>query len=114
MENINWFKLVFAAALAVIFIVATLVALFATTRGANAVFRTYVFKVETCEFKAQPRPVNGDDGQAQEHRETCEIDYNGARRDIAEGLATLVVAAPLAWGSFVLTRRQAQGVKQKK
>lgn len=100
----NWFKIIFAVALSIILVVSTLTTLFGAGRIVNAVLETYVFKVENCryDYARVPVPEKGDLG---EQKEICEIDYNQAKRSIADGIGMVFVAAPLAWFMFQHTRK---------
>ncbi|MDX1535152.1 MAG: hypothetical protein R3346_00065 [Candidatus Spechtbacterales bacterium] len=103
----NWFKFLFAAALSIIFVVSTLTALFGAGRVVNAVLETYVLEVENCRYKAAPRPIETEEPieRNEEPEETCSIDYNQAKRNIANGTGMFLVAAPLAWFMYGRTRK---------
>lgn len=106
----NWFKFLFAAALAIILVVSTLTSLFGAGRVVNAVLETYVFQVENCRYKTVPRPVGDNTEDYEEPQETCEIDYNQAKRDIANGVGMFLVAAPLAWFMYGQTKKMIEEV----
>ena len=108
----NWFKVIFAAALAVILVVSTITALFGVGRAVNATLRTYILQVEECRY--QPRilaPTGEGDIEKYADEEECSPDYNRAKQDVAEGVGMFVVAAPLAWFMYRQTRRMMEDTK---
>ncbi|MEX2145175.1 MAG: hypothetical protein WD712_02250 [Candidatus Spechtbacterales bacterium] len=108
----NWFKIIFAAALAAILVVSTLVALFGAGRSVNAALRTYVLKVEECQYK--PRilaPTEEGNKETYVDEQECKVDYNRAKQDIAEGAGMFLVSAPLAWFMYRQTRRMMNEIK---
>lgn len=109
-KHMNWFKIIFMAALSVIFVVGTFVALFGAGQALNATLRTYVFQVEDCRFGVvKPLTTVPAEGEsrvlAEELEETCDVDYNQAKRNIVDGLSMFILAAPLAGGMFWQARR---------
>lgn len=107
----NWLKFIFITALLVIFVVSTIVALFGAGTMLTAVFRSYVFKVEICEFstypyKSVPAMMTQDDSfPIQESERKCKIDYNRSKEDISNGLAMFLIAAPLSIIFFRKTKK---------
>lgn len=94
-------------AIAVVFVVALLVAMFSGGRSLSAVLKTYVLKYESCEYnypKVQSREVV----EFVEPDEVCKVDYNGAKRDIAEGVSLFAFSFPVA---FVAQRKLKELVK---
>lgn len=103
----DWPKLIFTAAIAIVFVVSTFVALIGAGQMLNAVLRTYVLQVEDCQYRPVARPLDGE--VTEEPEEECKIDYNQAKGNIANGLGMFILAAPLAAVSFWQTRRTAKG-----
>lgn len=105
----NWLRFVFITALLVIFVVSTIVALFGAGKVLNALFRAYVFKVETCEYRApkiaRPIPADKTETQYEEPERICKIDFNRSKEDISDGLAMFIIAAPLALVFFRKTKK---------
>lgn len=105
----NWLRFVFITALLVIFVVSTIAALFGAGKVLNALFRAYVFKVETCEYGppkiARPLPVEKTEMQYEEPERICKIDFNRSKEDISDGLAMFIIAAPLSLVFFTKTRK---------
>lgn len=99
------FRLIFAISLSVLFVVSALVAMFNAGSVINAALNAYVFEVEEeyCDERKVPVAegetplVEVGDSQVEEE---CGVDYNGAKRDIAGGIAYLIVSAPVAYISF--------------
>ncbi|MDX1607910.1 MAG: hypothetical protein R3251_01745 [Candidatus Spechtbacterales bacterium] len=110
----NWFKIIFAAALAIILVVSTLVALFGVGRAVNATLRTYVLEVEECRYRPVPARLDEEKPQGEEPEETCEVDYNRAKQDIAEGVGMFLVAAPLAWFMYRRTKSMMDEIQEDK
>lgn len=100
----NWQKIILSTALAIVFVVSALTALFGAGRIVNATLETYVFKVENCRFDYSALPIDGKD-VAQKSEEICSIDYNSAKRDIANGVGMFIVFAPIAWFMFGQTKK---------
>jgi len=98
-----WHKVILALALAVVFVVSTLTALFGAGRIVNATLETFVFKVENCRYDYEPRLVV--DKTEEELQEFCAVDYNSAKRDIARGTGMFIVFAPIAWFMFGQTKK---------
>lgn len=86
-------------AVAVVFVVALLVSMFAGGRALSAVLKTYVLGYETCQYDY--KPVVRDEVPV-ESEQVCKVDTNGAKRDIAEGVAMFVFSFPVA---FVAQRK---------
>lgn len=106
----NWLRFIFIAALLVIFVVTTIVALFGAGKMLTAVFRAYVFKVESCEYRPpkiiKPSSVSEKTQEiVEEQPRECKIDYNRAKEDISDGLAMFILAAPLAVIFFKKNRK---------
>lgn len=106
----NWLRFVFITALLVIFVVSTIAALFGAGKVLNALFRAYVFKVETCEYRP-PKLISRISETKeiqevpQEPERECKIDYNRSKEDISDGLAMFIIAAPLSLLFFTKTRK---------
>lgn len=99
----KWLRLVFIAALAIIFIGTTFISIMGAGQVIGQVLKVYVFKYETCEHKY---PTVIEPGQEKESTEKeCYIDYNGAKRQIAQNLAMFIVAFPIAYFSQRALRR---------
>ncbi|OGZ58894.1 MAG: hypothetical protein A2728_00560 [Candidatus Spechtbacteria bacterium RIFCSPHIGHO2_01_FULL_38_11] len=107
-----WFKIIFAGAIAIMLVVGTLTAVFGAGRVLKAVLETYVFDVENCRYDYKtPRPLEVDKDVVAEPEEVCEIDYNSAKREIANGIGMFVIFAPLAWFMFKQTRKMMNEMK---
>src|SRR3989338_3964854 len=100
----SWQKVILSAALAIVFVVSALVALFNAGTIVKAVLETYILKVENCRYDYKPVPIDKE-LIAEEPEETCFVDYNSAKRDIANGVGMFVVFAPIAWFMFGQTRK---------
>lgn len=101
----KWLKLTFIVALAIIFVGTSFVAIFGAGRILGQVFKTYIFKYETCEYRPlQARSIE-ELQQEQASEKECYVDYNRAKRDISDGLAMLIIAFPIAWLSQRALRR---------
>ena len=106
----KWFKVIFAVALSAILVVSALSALFGAGRMLNAGLQTYVFQIEECRYD-YPRPIPVEpDGNVlpQEPQETCFIDHNRAKREIAGGLSMFIPGVLVATLTLVFTRKIAQ------
>lgn len=90
----KWLSLIFSLSLAVLFVGTSFTAVFGAGRALNEVLRTYVFGVEYCEYVPVPRK----DGEILEP--TCKPNTNRAKENVADGLAMLLVGAPVAIISF--------------
>lgn len=106
----NWLRFIFIIALLIIFVVTAIASIFGVGRVLTAVFRSYVFKVETCEYRppkiVRPAPTDGKIQEIMEEQpRECKIDYNRSKEDISNGLAMFLVAAPLAVIFFKKTRK---------
>lgn len=106
----NWLRFVFITALLVIFVVSTIAALFGAGKMLNALFRVYVFRVETCEYRSPkfisrvPETKEIQEVPVESEKE-CKIDFNRAKEDISDGLAMFIISAPLALVFFRKTRK---------
>src|SRR3989338_5885823 len=100
----HWLKFIFIAALIIIFIGTSFIAIFGAGKVLTALFKAYVFKAETCEYKPvraeKTLPIPGFEASDQ----TCKIDYNRAKEDIAEGLAMFLISTPIALILFRKTK----------
>ena len=99
------FKLIFSISLSVIFVVSTITVLFSASSVLRAGLETYVFKVDNCydryAYEAVPLKEVGESTTTTKEKPNCEeINKNETRRRLSEGLATLIVATPLAWLTF--------------
>lgn len=106
----TWFKAIFAAALSVIFVVSTFVALFGGGGALNAYAKAYIpfLQIQDCRYVYEPRPAQvepGEDVVAVEPREECTIDYNRAKRSIIDGATMFIVFGPIALITFWQVRR---------
>ena len=93
-------KMIFVIALAIIFVGTTFTAIFGAGRALGQIFKVYIFKYQECEYKAIP--IARDPGSIMEEQipeKNCFIDYNQAKRDIAEGLALLIITLPIIYFS---------------
>lgn len=108
----NWFKIIFSATLGIVFVVATVTALFGAVQATGAVMQTFIFQVDDQDYYSAPRPVVvKEDGsvleeQPQETKEEIRARaVNQAKREIAQGLSMFIIAAPLAGVTFWQLRR---------
>ncbi len=103
----KWLKLIFIVALAIIFVGTAFTAVFGAGRVLGQVFKVYVFKYETCEYKPVPvsRELSEELKPEQISERECYIDYNRAKKDISEGLALFIVAFPIAYFSQLALRK---------
>lgn len=93
----KWLKLTFIASLAILFVATSFLAIFSGGRILGQIFKTYVFKYETCEYKLRPIPLKELQAEPEESSRECYIDHNRAKKDIAEGLAMLIVSLPVVY-----------------
>lgn len=101
----KWLRLTFIVSLAILFVGSSFIVIFGGGKLLGQVFKTYAFKYETCEYKPRPVYIQEPPTEAQEQElseKECFVDYNQAKKDIAEGLAMLVVSLPVTY----LTQRQ--------
>jgi len=98
----NKLKFLFLTAILIILVGSTFMALFGGGRVLDSVLKTYVLKVETCQYKSVPRVA---EVEFVEPEQECFIDYNQAKGDIAGGLALLIVSLPVAGFTFRQARR---------
>lgn len=99
----HWLKFIFITALVIIFIGTSFIAIFGAGKVLTALFKTYMFKVETCEYKpARAVLLESNKQKFEEPERECKVDYNRAKEDIAEGLAMFIISAPIA---FILFRK---------
>lgn len=113
----SWYKIILASSLAIILVVSALSALFGAGRIVEATLETYVLKVENCRYDKPRAVILGESPEVvppQEYEETCSVDYNSAKRDIARGVAQFLVAAPVAWFMFLQVRKLVGKGKKKK
>ncbi len=101
----KWLKLTFIIALAIIFIGTSFVAIFGAGKVLGQVFKVYIFKYETCEYKPLPVRSAEEPQPEQASEKECYVDYNRAKRDISDGLAMLIIAFPIAYFSQRALRR---------
>lgn len=111
----TYLRFLFLLALVVLFVGTSFSAIFGGGKLLTAVFKAYVFKVETCRYDYMPKslPVVPAERQApteQDYKEVCKIDYNDAKRDVAEGLAMMIIASPIA---FLLFRKIKEYLREK-
>ncbi len=99
----KWLKLVFIASLAIIFIGTSFIAIIGAGQVIGQVFKVYVFKYETCEYK-YPSAVEPNQDRKLTEKE-CYVDYNSAKRQIAQNLAMFIVAFPIVYFSQRALRR---------
>jgi len=94
----NYLKSLFLLALVILFVGTSFSAIFGGGKVLTAIFKAYVFKVETCQYNYKPRPIMAEEKPQieEEPEEKCKIDYNDAKKDIAEGLAMVIVTTPIA------------------
>lgn len=96
----HWLKFIFITALVIIFVGTSFIAIFGAGKVLTALFKAYVFRVETCDYMpTKLRSVAVEEPQKQEFEEperVCKIDYNRAKDDIAEGLAMFIISTPIA------------------
>lgn len=90
----KWLSLIFSLSLAVLFVGTSFMAVFGAGRALNEVLRTYVFGVEYCEYI----PISREYDIISEP--TCKPNTNRAKENVADGLAMLLVGAPVAIISF--------------
>lgn len=101
----KWLKLIFIIALAIIFIGTAFTAIFGAGRTLGQVFRVYVFKYETCDYKPLPARSAEEPQQEQTLEKECYVDYNRAKGSISDGLAMFLIAFPIAYISQKALRR---------
>ena len=101
----KWLKLIFIIALAIIFIGTAFTAIFGAGRVLGQVFKVYIFKYETCEYKPIPIRSDNEPKPGEVSEKECYVDYNRAKKDISEGLALLIIAFPIAYFSQRALRR---------
>jgi len=106
-------KLIFIIALAIIFVGTTFTAIFGAGRALGQIFKVYIFKYQECEYKAFPI-VKEPSGIPEEQipEKNCFIDYNRAKKDIAEGLALLIVTIPIIYFSQRTLRKTIKEAKE--
>jgi hypothetical protein len=110
------FKIIFIIALAIIFVVTAFTAIFNAGRILGQVFKVYVFKYQECEYKTI-MPIKTSDvdiTKEQPLERECFTDYNQVKREIAEGLALLIVSIPIVYVSQRSLRKNIKEVKGKK
>ena len=104
-------KLIFVAGITILFVGSSFISLFGAGRMLEAVLKSYVFKVEICDYgnypyKPVPTMINRDiSSTPQEPEKTCKIDYNRLKEDISSGLAMFIISSPLAFVFFRKTRK---------
>lgn len=106
LKNMKWLKFTFIVALAIIFVGTAFTAIFSSGRILAQIFKIYIFKYETCDYKSVPitREIV-ESRQEQLSERECYIDYNRAKKDISEGLALLIVSFPVAYFSQRVLQR---------
>jgi len=87
-------KFLLILAIVVLFVGLSFTAIFNLGKVVNQVLQVYVFQVERCEYVYQPAPEKG---VMERPDEKCVVDYNYAKREVAEGLAYFLIASPLAY-----------------
>ncbi|MYE38014.1 MAG: hypothetical protein F4X82_00640 [Candidatus Spechtbacteria bacterium SB0662_bin_43] len=90
-------KIVFSLALAILLIVGVMMTVLSSARVMNALLGTYILGVEDCRFENRP--------PSKESIEICSIDYNEAKREIADNVALLIFALPLSYLAYDQFRR---------
>jgi len=109
MKNI---KMIFVIALAIIFVGTTFTAIFGAGRALGQIFKAYIFKYQECEYKVIP--LVREPGAMMEEQipeRECYIDYNRAKKDIAEGVALLIITIPIIYFSQRALRKTIKEVK---
>jgi hypothetical protein len=107
-------KLILIIALAVIFVGITFTAIFGGGKMLGQIFKAYIFKYEQCDYKAMPLPIAREPESIsidQVIEKECYIDYNQAKKDIAEGLALLIITIPVI---YLSQKGLKQAIKGKK
>lgn len=91
-----------AAAIALFFIVSSLVALFGLAQAGNTALQAYVFDVEECRYDfSAPRPPDNDtrpviDAADSSAGEECLIDDNRVKREIIDGAIMFIIFGAVA------------------
>ena len=94
--------MIFVIALAIIFVGTTFTAIFGAGKALGQIFKAYIFKYQECDYKATPIPITRDPESIpidQVIEKECYIDYNRAKKDIAEGVALLIITVPIIYFS---------------
>ncbi len=106
----NLVKLTFIAALALLFVVSSIMTILSSSNFLGSVFRTYVLKYETCEYRPLPVMEMTEERMAvkpaAQSEKNCYVDYNQAKWNIAEGLAMLIISFPVAFLTYRQLRRE--------
>ena len=92
-------KLIFVLGITILFVGSSFMALFGAGRMLDAVLKSYVFKVEQCKYDYRQEPITTNKGEViayEQPVETCAVDYNQTKQEIAGGLSMLLVALPIA------------------
>lgn len=87
-------KIIAAISIGIVFIVSACATIFSTAKVANVVLRDYILEVTTCNYYYEPTPVCTDKVCATPEPK-CEVDKNQSKRDIADGLSLMLIAAPI-------------------
>lgn len=113
----TYLRFLFLLALVVLFVGTSFSAIFGGGKLLTAVFKAYVFKVETCRYDYMSKPLPAAEpverpapANQVDYKEVCKIDYNDAKRDVAEGLAMMIIASPIA---FLLFRKIKEYLREK-
>ena len=100
MDSSKIVKTVLMITIAVLFLVTSIMSLTSASRIGSEIVKTYVLKVESCEYKYLARPIEPEEagvkGMSSPQEETCKIDYNQAKSRIVDSTALLLVSLPLA------------------
>jgi len=99
MDSSKVVKTVILITIAVLFLVSSIISLVSASRLISETTKTYFLGVETCTYKPVARAIAPTENYIPE-KEECKVDYNNARGVLADTIAMLIVALPVAFFTY--------------
>lgn len=107
--TMQFLKSVANLAVVLLFAGTSVAAIVGASKILGASLQAYLFRVETCQYKPVRAPLKPAQNELIEPEEQCAVDYNQAKRSIADGLGLLIASAPVA---LYLGRRTFSALKE--
>ena len=95
MDSSKIVKTVLLVTIAVLFLVSAIISLVSASRLISETTKTYLLGVESCTYKPVARVLEPTENYIPE-KEECKVDFNNARRVLADTIAMLIVSLPVA------------------
>ncbi|MAG45630.1 MAG: hypothetical protein CMH63_02555 [Nanoarchaeota archaeon] len=98
MDSSKVVKAVLLITVAVLFLVTSIISLVSASNIISETAKTYILKVERCEFEPLARSLESgvQPEELPDPERGCKIDYNQTKRELADSIAMLIIALPIA------------------